>query len=161
VQGRVWFNTVDNNTTTPDALVGSAGWTVLPGTYSPGAVIPVLAASSPPPNAVLANGLTVGNAGSNATSRANIDTAFLYSFLWTNCGNCQLFNSSGGVISRGATALADFNALNAIQTINLNGTGLIGADSMTGTTSTLLVNVPVTTGTRTVPTSILGETCTH
>ncbi|MCC8963785.1 hypothetical protein H8A95_16055 [Bradyrhizobium sp. Pear76] len=158
LQGRLWYSTADNNTTNPDSTAGSsAGWIVLPGTYAPGVPIPVLSASSPPPNAVPANGLTVGNASSNATNRANTDTFWLFSFLWSNCSSCVLYNSSGSVVSRGASAAADFAANYAVQALNLNGTALVGADSMAGTTSSLLANAPVVSGSRTVPGSILGE----
>jgi hypothetical protein len=110
-----------------------------------------------PAGQVSANGLTVGNAASNATSRANADTFWLFSFLWTNCASCSLFNSTGSIVSKGATASADFAANDAIATINMNGTGLIGADSQNGTTSTLLTGVPFVTGSATVPGSFAGE----
>lgn len=155
--GRLWFSISDNNTTSPDATTGSSGWTVLPGTNAPGTPIPVLSASAPPPNAVAANGLTVGNASSNATGRANPDTFWLFAFLWSNCSSCQLFNSSGGVVSRGASAAADFAANDAVQALNMNGAALMGADGIGGTTSSFLVNIPVTSGSRTAPGSILGE----
>lgn len=153
--GRIWFSTVDNNTTDPDTT-SATGWTVLPGTNAPGTPIPSLSTTSPP-NTVLANGLTIGNASSNATNRANADTYWLFVSIWSNCASCQLFNSAGGAIAHGASANADFAANNALGTNNLNGTALIGADSMTGTTSTLLVGVPVFAGSRTVPGSFLGE----
>lgn len=157
LQGRLWYSTVDNNTTNPDAATAVSGWTILPGTYSPGTPIPVFSSVAPPSNAVPANGLTVGNASSNATSRANADTFWLFSFLWTNCLNCTLYNSSGGVISKGPSAAADFAANSAIATFNMNGMALMGADSIAGTASTYLSNVPVTIGSRTFPGSVLGE----
>jgi microcystin-dependent protein len=39
----------------------------------------------------------------------------------------------------------------------MNGTALMGADSQNGATTTNLVSVPVQSGSRTAPTSILGE----
>lgn len=155
--GRIWYSTADNNVTNPDATTGASGWTVLPGTYAAGAPIAVFASSSAPPNAVPANGLTIGNASSNATNRANADTFWLFSFQWSNCATCTLFNSSGGVVARGANAAADFAANTAIQTVNMNGTALIGADSIAGTSTTFLTGVPVQSGSSTVPSSILGE----
>lgn len=157
LQGRVWYSTVDNNTTNPDDQTGAAAnWVAAPGTYAAGAPIASLTTTIPL-NTVSANGLTVGNASSNATNRANADTYWLFVFLWNNCPTCTLFNSGGGGVARGGSANADWAANTAIQTVNMNGGGLIGADSQNGTTTTQLVNVPVTSGSRTVPTSILGE----
>jgi hypothetical protein len=155
--GRLWFSTADNNTTNPDATT-SANWTVLPGTNAAGTPVPSLSTTAPP-NTVPANGLTIGNAASNATSRANADTYWLFVFMWTNCPNtqCQLFNSSGGAILRGGSANADFAANTAIATFNMNGAALMGADSQAGTTTSFLSGVPVMSGSRTVPGSILGE----
>lgn len=152
--GRIWFSTVDNNATNPDST-SSSGWTVLPGTNYPGQPIPSFSTTLPP-NTVPATGLTVGNASSNATARANADTFWLFSFLWTNCPNtqCQLFNSSGGAISRGGTAAADYAANTAIATYNMNGASMIGADQ---NGSTFLNGTPVVVGSRTVPGSIVGE----
>lgn len=54
---------------------------------------------------------TIGNTGSGATNRANIDTQTLYTLLWNRAddSNCPV---SGG---RGASALDDFNALKTIR----------------------------------------------
>ena len=157
--GRLWFSTAENNTTDPDATDGSAAnWTVLPGTSYPGQVVQTMG-SAAPPNTVSANGQTIGNASSNATGRANADTYWLFVRLWTDCPNtqCQLYNSSGGAISRGASANADFAANSAIATYQMNGSAMIAADTQGGVTTTNLSSVPVTSGSRTVPGSILGE----
>ena len=55
---------------------------------------------------------SVGNASSNATGRANADTATLFSYLWGNFDNttCAVQDSSGVAASRGASAAADFAA---------------------------------------------------
>lgn len=157
LQGRIWYSTADNNTTNPDDQTGaSANWVSAPGTFAAGMPVQSLTTVIPL-SMVSSNGLTVGNALSNATNRANADTYWLFSFLWTNCSGCQLFNSGGGGISRGANASADWAANDAIATVNMNGATLMGADSQGGTTTTNLSNVPVTSGSRTVPTSILGE----
>lgn len=155
--GRLWISTAENNLTNPDATT-AAGWTVLPGTLAPGQPTPTFN-NIAPPNTVSANGTTVGNASSNATGSANADTYWLFVRIWTDCPNttCALFNSSGGTIARGASANADFAANNAIATYNMNGGALMGADSQSGTTSTNLLNVPVTLGSRTVAGSVLGE----
>lgn len=155
--GRVWMSTAENNTTDPDATT-AANWVAQPGTAPAGTPIPSLGTVGPV-NTVSANGTTIGNAASNATGRANADTYWLFVRIWTDCPNtqCQLFNSGGGAIGRGGSAAADYAANNAIATYNMNGAALMGADNMSGTTSTNLVNVPVVSGSRTVPGSILGE----
>lgn len=153
--GRLWLSTADNNTTNPDSTT-SANWTTLPGMAAPGSFTTTISTTAPP-GTVSANGLTVGNASSNATSRANADTYWLFSFLWTNCASCTLYNSSGGVIAKGTSAAADYSANSAIATVNMNGVGQIGADSQSGTTTNNLAGVPVTSGSRTVPGSVLGQ----
>ena len=151
--GRLWYSTADNNTANPDAAAAPSGWTVLPGTNSPGTLIAIMSSGFQPPNTVQANGLTVGNGSSNATNRANADTFWLFSFLWSSCSNCTLFNSSGGVVTRGATAAADFALNYAVATPQMGGAGITGVD----TTTSFLVGVPVQSGSRTVPGSVLGE----
>jgi hypothetical protein len=152
--GRIWLNTVDNNTVNPDSTAGTAtGW-VVPAGMNPAGTISAYPSTTVPAGQVSANGLTVGNAASNATNRANADTYWLFSFLWTNCASCSLFNSAGSIISKGATASADYAANDAIATLGLNGTGLIGADQ---NGSTLLSGVPVISGSTTVPGSFVGE----
>lgn len=150
--GRLWVSTADNNTTNPDST-STANWITLPGTTQPGQPVPAFSTTAPP-NSVLANGNTVGNVSSNATGSANANTFWLFSFLWTNCSLCQLYNSGGGAISRGASAVADFNANDAIATVDMRGSSIIGAD-IGGTTR--LTNVPVTSGNSTTVGSILGE----
>ncbi len=63
---------------------------------------------------VLLNDGTIGNASSNATTRANIDTFPLFNIIWNNT-NAQLFNSAGTPISRGASSIADFDANNQLS----------------------------------------------
>jgi microcystin-dependent protein len=153
--GRVWRSTVDNNMTNPDDQTGATvSWVVQTGTMAAGTPIPSFSSASSPPNAVFANGATVGNASSNATNRANADAYWLFAWLWNNCGTCNLFNSGGGSVGKGATAAADWAANRAIATPDLRGRGLIGADQG-GTTR--LTGVPVVTGSSTTTASILGE----
>lgn len=155
--GRYWVSTVDNNTTAPDGTAAS-GWIPV-GTAPAGTLIQTLGTAAQPPNSVAANGRTIGNAASNATSRANADTYWLFVRIWADCPNtqCQLFNSSGGAISRGGSANADYAANNAIATYLMNGAGTVAADTQGGVTGTNLSGVPVVSGSRTVPGSILGE----
>lgn len=158
--GTVWMSTADNNATNPDS--GGAGWVQDPGQVPIGTPMQSLAAATPS-GYVSANGTTIGDALSNGTGRANADTLFLFAFVWNNCPNsiCPIFTSGGSVSTRGgscsAAACADYAAHKALSVQNLNGTALMGSDSQSGTTSTNLVNVPVTSGSRTVPGSVLGE----
>lgn len=65
---------------------------------------------------IFANDGSIGNASSNALTRANIDTFPLYNLLWNNISDtyCPVFNSSGVYVGRGANAIADFSANNQI-----------------------------------------------
>lgn len=66
---------------------------------------------------VMMNDGSIGNATSNATNRANADTFNLYSLIWTNVANTDApIQNSAGVPTgtRGASALADFNASNRL-----------------------------------------------
>lgn len=152
--GRLWLSTADSNSTNPDATDGTAAnWIVPPGSFGAGTPIAALSTTLPS-GQVAANGTTVGNASSNATGRANADTYWVFSFLWSNCASCTLFNSGGTVVAKGASASVDFAAGRAIATINMNGSGLIGADR---SGSALLTGVPVISGSTTVPGSFIGE----
>lgn len=65
------------------------------------------------PSWVPLNDGTIGNASSNSTTRANLDTFPLYYLIWTNTSNTitPLFDSSGSPVgTRGATAYADYAA---------------------------------------------------
>lgn len=158
--GRVWMSTADNNATNPDAQDGTAAnWIVQPGTAYPSQLIQTFGIVAQPPNTVSANGLTVGNGSSNATGRANADTYWLFVRLWTDCTNviCQLYNSSGGAISRGASANADWAANNAIATYSMGGTATIAADQQGSVVTSRLAGVPSVIGSSTVPTSVFGE----
>lgn len=76
------------------------------------------------------NGLTIGNATSGATERANADAQNLFVYIWTNfsqpSGNliCPVV---GGI---GANALADFNANKQITLEDMRGRSLFGLDDM-------------------------------
>lgn len=155
--GTVWMSTADNNSTNPDSS-SAANWVQDPGQIPIGTPIQSLSTTIPY-GYVSANGLTVGNASSNATNRANADTQFLFNFIWINCPNtiCPIYTSAGSASTRGATPWADFADSKAIAVANTNGKGFIGADSQGGTTSTNLLNVPVSLGSRTAPWSVIGE----
>jgi hypothetical protein len=153
--GRKWVSLVDNNTTDPDSSA-AANWAAVG--VPVGAPI-ALFSTTVPSGYVLMNALTIGNASSGATGRANADTFFLFVYNWLNFSNsvCPLFNSAGTAIARGANPYADFAANNRLQVPELQGTSFIGADTMAGVATSLLAGVPVQFGSTTVPGSYVGE----
>ena len=56
--------------------------------------------------------LTIGDAGSGSTERANADTQSLFVFLWDRIVDdyAPIYNSAGVKVPRGASAIEDFNA---------------------------------------------------
>lgn len=86
---------------------------------------------------VYASGRTIGSAASGATERANADTFDLFSLLWTNYSDALLpiFDSGGSPSTRGASALADFNANKRLTLIDKRGRVSVGKDDMGGTSA--------------------------
>src|SRR5688500_5289623 len=70
------------------------------------------ARTTAPTGWIKANGGTIGNASSGGTTRANADTATLFTLLWEQFSNTILpiFTSAGVASTRGANAAADFAA---------------------------------------------------
>ena len=157
VPGDFWMSTADNNTTDPDST-SAANWVPDPGRIAPGTPVPSFS-STVPTGFVAANTLTIGNALSNATGRAGPDTLLLYSAIWLRFQNsfCPIFTSGGAPSTRGANPDADFNANKALQTPDMRGLGIIGADTMGGPNTTRFIGVPFSTGSSTLPGSICGE----
>jgi len=62
---------------------------------------------------------TIGNAASNATSRANIDTFPLFDLIWRTFQGSQtlapMFTSGSSPVAYGVTSFADFNANNQLM----------------------------------------------
>jgi hypothetical protein len=157
VLGRQWMSLVDNNLTDPDSAT-AAGWVPPPGHLPPGTPVPSFS-SVVPYGYVPANGLTIGNAASNATGRANGDALFVFSAVWQQFSNaqCPLLSSAGAPVARGANPRADFAANNQLTLPVGKGASLVGVDGMGGAASTFLNSVPVVIGNTTTPGSILGE----
>lgn len=78
------------------------------------------------------NGLTIGNASSGGTARANADTESLFTKLWNSMGNTQAPVLPSG---RGASAAADFAANKTIQLPDICGRTIAGQDDMGGVAS--------------------------
>ena len=147
--GGFWQSTVDNNTSDPDTggdnwvylgILSTGSWTWRP----TGEILP---------GWVKGNGTTIGNAASGATQMASQSLLALFTWFWTNFSNVQCPVSGG----RGANAAADFAANKTIGTYNMQGTGIMGMDTMGGNASTLLSGVPVINGSATIAGSLLGE----
>lgn len=156
VPGAQWYSTVDGNTTNPDDPLTSTNWERVG--IPAGVPLPFLT-STLPSGFVAMNGLTIGNASSNATGRANADALFLFAANWLSLSNtqCPILTSAGAPSTRGANAVADFNANKQLTLPSGKGLGFIGVDTMGGSASTFLSGVPVTIGNATTPGSILGE----
>jgi hypothetical protein len=90
---------------------------------------------------VKGNGGTIGSAASNATTRANADTLNLYTLFWNNFSNTILpiQDSTGAPTTRGASAVADFNANKRLPVFDLRDEYDRGADDGRGVDATLTV----------------------
>ena len=157
VPGNFWLSTADNNTTDPDSL-SSANWVPDPGRIASGIIIPSFS-TTVPTGYVPSNSLTIGNASSNATNRANSDTLLAYRAVWSQFSNtaCPIYTSAGSLTTRGANADADFAANKALSTPDMRGRSLIGADAMNNASASRLVFVPIISGAGTSPASFIGE----
>lgn len=100
---------------------------------------------------VKANGLTIGNATSGATGRANADTQNLFVYLWTNCTNAHCPVPGG----RGASALADFSANKQITVFDFRGRIPFGLDDMGNTAAGRLTSLNMS-GSGDTPTTPAG-----
>lgn len=83
---------------------------------------------------VMANDGTIGNAASGGTTRANADTAALYTLLWNNISNTYAAVSTG----RGANAAADFAANKTIALPKALGRALAVSGAGAGLTARAL-----------------------
>lgn len=92
--------------------------------------------SSEPSGWIFASGLTIGNASSGATGRANADTVDLFTLLWNSIADTELAVSTG----RGASAAADYAANKTIVVPDLRGRITAGKDNMGGTTASRITN---------------------
>lgn len=83
---------------------------------------------------VWANGATVGNATSNATGRANADTAALFAQIWRVFANAvrPIVNSDGSLGTRGANAAADYAANKALPVRDMRENTPVGTGTMGG-----------------------------
>lgn len=92
-----------------------------------------------PTGYIFANGLTIGNASSNATSRANADTSALFTLLWDASlasDNLVVLESGGGTATRGASASIDYANNYQIPVPNMGGRIPLGVEQSGGASNT-------------------------
>lgn len=137
--GYFWVSLVDDNTSDPDT--GGANWTSFTtlGSFTTGDAKVTLKASADP-GWIFANDGSIGNASSGATTRANADTAALFSLEWNNISNsfAQVQDSAGTPVSRGVSAAADFAANRRILVPKVLGRALTVAGAGAGLTARAL-----------------------
>lgn len=104
--------------------------------WATGMVAP-FARSTAPSGWIKANGGTIGNASSGATTRANADTFALFSLLWSEFNNTALpiQDSTGAASTRGASAAADFAANKRLPIHDARGEFIRGLDDSRGVDS--------------------------
>jgi microcystin-dependent protein len=89
---------------------------------------------------IWADGLTIGDASSNATNRANADTLNLFTMFWTDFTDATLpiYTSAGVLSSRSGSAASDFAAHKRMSVIDKRGRVSAGKDDMGGTAANRL-----------------------
>lgn len=94
---------------------------------------------------IYANFKTIGNASSNATNRANADTAALFTMMWTDYSDAlyPIYTSAGILSARGGSAASDFAANKAICVIDKRGRVSAGKDNMGGTAANRLTSATI------------------
>lgn len=128
----LWLNTDDENTTNPDT--GGAGWVSLTQASSETAKVAYFDASAAPAGYIKADGGTIGNAASGATTRANADTQALFLHYWEQYDNTNrhIQTSAGTPTTRGASAAADWAANKRMPVLEARGEWIRGWDDGRG-----------------------------
>ena len=98
----------------------------------PSGIMMPFCGSTAPAGYVFAAGKTIGDNGSGATERANLDTQALFIHLYDNFSDSELPVSGGRV---GPNAIDDFVAGKTIATPDMRGRVAVGIDDMSGTSS--------------------------
>lgn len=101
-------------------------------TLMPSGTVADYVAMTAPSGWVRCNGMTIGNASSGGTERANADTETLFGVLWSAYSNTILAiqDSEGTASSRGASAAADYAANKRLPLPDLRGRARFGLDDM-------------------------------
>lgn len=90
-----------------------------------GTVVAWAGITTPPTGWLFLNGLTIGDASSGATARANADTETLFLLIYGAFANAEAAVSGG----RGASAAADYAAHKTIALPDLTGRTIAGKES--------------------------------
>lgn len=115
--GEIYVSLINGNTDPdPSASVNWVLWVANPA--PPSTVFPVgmvqhVFDTVAPAGWVIRNGLTIGNAASGATNRANADTELLFTRIWNttaNAGDFIIQDNGGSPTVRGVSAALDFAA---------------------------------------------------
>ncbi len=147
VAGRTW--TTGESVTASKMNTAMTGSTVTITDGNPVGVLQAYLGASEPTGWVFANGLSVGNASSNATSRANADTADLFAVLWdstddaTTSLNLILQDSAGSTVlfaGRGASASVDYALNYKIAVPNMGGRIPLGVEESGGASNTGIID---------------------
>ena len=90
--------------------------------------------TSAPAGWVKADGGSIGNAASGGTTRANADTAALFSLIWTatDVADCAIQDSAGAGSTKGASAAADYAANKRMVLPDMRANFLRGLDDGRG-----------------------------
>lgn len=112
-----------------------------------------VAIGTAPTGWVRANGLTIGNAVSGGTERANADTSALFEYLWNAAPQSVLVVSGG---ARGGSAATDFAAGKNIALPDMRGAFPIGADDMGNSAAGRFATATFVAGSATVGASVAG-----
>lgn len=134
------IRTVDNINVVTSSTTGGGG-TPAPATDIPSGFMLPAHTTGAMPGWVRANGMSIGNAVSGATERADDDTKNLFKVLW---GKDQSLAISGG---RGANADADFAAGKRIDLPDYRGRAVVGLDGMGNALANILTANVMTSGT--------------
>ena len=135
------IRTVDNINVVSGSSSGGGGGTPSPATDIPPGFMLSAHTSGAVTGWVRANGMSIGNAVSGATERADDDTKDLFKVLW---GKDQTLAVSGG---RGANADADFAAGKRIDLPDYRGRVAVGLDGMGNALANILTAGVMTSGT--------------
>ncbi|MCA9340249.1 MAG: hypothetical protein KDA17_05025 [Candidatus Saccharibacteria bacterium] len=126
---------------------GSGAWAVI----LPIGTMIEYSGDTEPTGWLFVNGDTIGNASSNATGRANADTATLFGILWergNTHGTLAIYDSAGAASTFGASSAADYAANKAIALPDHREKVVMGYDDKgSGTAVSTLLD-----------TSVLGDT---
>lgn len=143
--GNNYSSLIDANTDTPP----SANWqrVIYGSQFATGDFLPWMFSAIRAGGWVWLNGMTIGNAASNATQRNNADTAALFAKLWGDFSNTVLpiQDSTGAASTRGTSAAIDFAANKRLPTPDMLERTFFGSGTAGGATDPQRITVAKST----------------